>query len=745
MGEVFVAEDTILGRKVALKLLPPRAAENEQARRRLLQEAQAAAALDHPHICSIYEMKTVDDCTFIAMQYVEGEDLATRLRRGALPVVDALRLAIQIADALAEAHARGIVHRDVKPHNIMVTPRGQAKLLDFGLAQLRRTEPDPEATSHDSEAATASHLTHPGAVVGTPAYMSPEQLRAADLDARTDIFSLAVVLYEMVTGSRPFVGTSAADTMAAILTAPIPPLAHTSPGLPGELDRILGKALAKDRDERYQTAADFLVDLRTLLRTADSGITSAPIITAPAPLPVNAIAVLPFLDLSAAKDQQYLCDGMAEEVTNALARIPGLRVAGRTSAFHFRGHEQDIREIGARLRVGAVLEAGVRRSGNRLRVTPRLNSVHDGFTLWADRFDGEIRDVFDIQDEIARAIVDALKLHLSGERVNVTRPARRTANMEAYQLYLKGLYHWNRRLPQDIRVGLDYFQKSLAEDPGYAPAYAGMAACYIAPAYYGAAAPGTVIPLGRAAAEKALQIDESHSEAHATLGMISAIHDFEWLASDRYFRRAMALNPTSPIAFMWHSLFNLVPRSRFEEARRSGEHAVELDPLNPAANAALGAVHHYSREHSRAVDQLTRTLELQSDFPIAHYYLGKTLTALGDYERAGQALDTARSLLFNSPAVMAPLARCRALAGDLEEARKLQRELQDVAPSSYVPAQALAEVHLGFGENEAALDCLERGCDERSSLLLWLQGDVLYDPLRSLPRFAALVKRMALD
>ena len=745
MGEVFVAEDTILGRKVALKLLPPRTADNEQARKRLLQEAQAAAALDHPHICSIYEIKTVEDCTFIAMQYVEGEDLATRLRRGALPVAEALRLAVQIADALAEAHARGVVHRDVKPQNIMITVRGQAKLLDFGLAQLRRTERGPTPESRDSEAATASRITHPGSVVGTPAYMSPEQLRAIELDARTDIFSLAVVLYEMVAGSRPFAGTSAADTMAAILTAPIPPLARTTPGLPPELDRILNKGLAKDRDERYQTAADLLVDLRNLLRTVDSGITSAPIITAPAVLPVSAIAVLPFLDLSAAKDQQYLCDGMAEEVTNALARIPGLRVAGRTSAFHFRGQDQDIREIGARLRVGAILEAGVRRAGNRLRVTPRLTSVQDGFTLWADRFDGEIRDVFDFQDEISRAIVDALSLHLSGERVEATRATRRTTNMEAYQLYLKGLYHWNRRLPQDVRVGLEYFQKALAEDPGYAPAYAGMAASYIAPAYYGAAAPGTVIPLGRAAAEKALQIDESHSEAHATLGMISAIHDFEWLASDRHFRRAMSLNPTSPTAFMWHALFNLVPRGRLDEARRSAGHAVELDPLNPSANATLGAVYHYSREHHRAVEQLTRTLEVQSDFPIAHYYLGKALTALGEYDRAGQALETARSLLFNSPAVMAPLARCRALAGNLEEARKLQRELQDVSTSRYVPAQALGEVHLGFGENEAALECLERGCDERSTLLLWLQGDVLYDPVRSHPRFAALVKRMALD
>jgi serine/threonine-protein kinase len=743
MGEVFVAEDTVLGRKVALKLLPPRTAESEQALRRLQQEARAAAALDHPNICSIYEMKTVDDCTFIAMQYVEGEDLATRLRRGSLKVSEALTLAVQLADALAEAHARGIVHRDVKPHNIMVTTRGQAKLLDFGLAQLRKSE--TSITQHDSEADTQSRITHPGAVVGTPAYMSPEQLRGAELDARTDIFSLAVVLYEMLAGSRPFTGTSAADTMAAILTAPLPSLIRFAPGVPPELERILAKALAKDREERYQTAADFLVDLRAVQRTIDSGVTSPPILAPPVAVPVTAIAVLPFLDLSPDKDQQYLCDGMAEEVTNALTRIPGLRVACRTSAFHFRGHEHDIQDIGARLRVGAVLEAGVRRAGNRLRVTPRLNSVHDGFTLWSDRFDGEIRDVFDIQDEIARAIVDALKLHLSGERVAVTQAGRRTENMEAYQLYLKGLYHWNRRLPQDVRIGLDYFQKALAEDPGYAPAYAGMAACYIAPAYYGSAAPGTVIPLGRAAAEKALHIDEGQAEAHASLGMIAAIHDFEWLASDRYFRRAMALNPTSPTAFMWHALFNLTPRGQFEEARRSGEHAVELDPLSPSANATLGAVYHYSREQQRAREQLARTLELQSDFPIAHYYLGKTLTALGDYERAGQALETARTLLFSSPAVMAPLARCRALAGQVDEARKLQRELFEAAGTRYVPAQALAEVHLGLGENEAALECLERGCDERSTLLLWLQGDALYDPVRSHPRFAALVKRMALD
>ncbi len=738
-----MAEDTILGRKVALKLLPGGAADNDQARRRLLQEAQAAAALDHPHICSIYEIKTVDDCTFIAMQYVEGEDLGARLRRGALPVGEALRLATQVADALSEAHARGIIHRDVKPHNIMVTPRGQAKLLDFGLAQLRRTDASVEL--EDSTAATQSRLTQPGAVVGTPSYMSPEQLRALELDARTDIFSLAVVLYEMLAGSRPFSGTSAADTMAAILTAPTPPLAASAPGTPPELDRILAKALAKDREERYQTAADLLVDLRALLRTIDSGITSPPLAVRVSALPITAIAVLPFVDLSAEKDQQYLCDGMAEEVINALTHVPGLRVACRSSAFHFRGRAEDVREIGAQLNVGAVLEASIRRAGSRLRVTPRLNSVQDGFTLWSDRFDGEIRDVFDIQDEISRAIVDALKLHLSGERMDATRVARRTASLEAYQLYLKGLYHWNRRLPQDIRIGLDYFQKALAEDPGYAPAYSGMAACYIAPAYYGAAAPGTVIPLGRAAAEKALQIDEAQAEAHATLGMIGAIHDFEWLASDRSFRRAMSLNPASPTAFMWHGLFNLAPRGQFEEALRSGEHAVDLDPLNPAANATLGAMHYFARAYDKAVAQLSRTLALQDDFPIAHYYLGKALTALGDYERATAALERARTLLFNSPAAAAPLARCRALAGAPEEARQLQRELLDLAAGRYLPAQALAEVHLGFGEHEKALEQLEKACDERSALLLWLHGDVLYDPVRSHPRFGALLKRMAID
>jgi TolB-like protein/Tfp pilus assembly protein PilF len=744
MGEVFLADDTILGRKVALKLLPPRAAEDDQARRRLLQEAQAAAALDHPNICAIYEMKTVEDCTFIAMQYIEGEDLAARLRRGPFPLSEALAFGVQIADALAEAHGRGIVHRDIKPHNIMITPRGQAKLLDFGLAQLRRA--DAPAPAGDSTADTQSRrLTKSGSVVGTPAYMSPEQLRGAELDASTDIFSLAVVLFEMLAGARPFSGDSAADTVAAILTSPLPPLSAVVPGASDQLDRLLAKALAKDRAERYQTAADLLVDLRAVLRTVDSGIASTPTLASPVATEITAIAVLPFVDLSAEQDQQYLCDGMAEEVINALAQLPGLRVACRSSAFYFRGRDTDIREIGARLKVGAVLEASVRRAGSRLRVLPRLNSVQDGFTLGSDRFDGEIRDVFDIQDEIARAIVAALKLHLSGERPGTPRAVRRTESVEAYQLYLKGLYHWNRRLPQDIRLGLEYFQKSLAEDPGYAPAYSGMAACYIAPAYYGAAAPGTVIPLGRAAAEKALQVDDGQAEAHATLGMIAAIHDFEWLASDRYFRRAMTLNPASPTAFMWHALFNLAPRARIPDALRSGEHAVELDPLNPAANGTLGAVLYYAREPDRAVAQLARTLELQEDFPIAHYYLGKACTARGDHERAAAALERARALLGNSPAVAGALARCRSLMGATEEARRIRSELLNPAVGRYVPAQSLAEAHLGLGEHDAALECLERACDERSALLLWLQGDVLYDPVRSHPRFAALLKRMALD
>jgi serine/threonine-protein kinase len=749
MGEVYLAEDERLGRNVAIKVLLPQALGDEQARRRLLREARTAAALDHPGVCPVHEVGEAEGHTFVVMAYLEGEVLSRRIERGPLPVAEALDLALQVADALADAHAHGIVHRDVKPHNVIVSPRGHARLLDFGLARQEAPLGDRDGASEHS---TDSRLTMPGAVIGTLSYMSPEQLRGLPLDAATDVFSLGVMLHEMLTARRPFEGQTRADTVSAILGAPPPPLSGSVSDLPRDLDRVLARVLAKDRAQR-PSARELHAVFRALIegraptspgaRTPTAAMPAAAVPVAPAPALPSAIAVLPFVDLSEERDQQYLCDGIAEEVISALTRVRGLRVAARSSAFRFRGADVDIREVGAQLNVGAVLEASVRRAGSRLRVTARLNDVGDGFTLWSERYDREVKDVFDIQDDIAGSIVDALRSRLSAS-VEAPRVRRFNDNVEAHQLYLKGLFHWNQRTPEALRAAIDHFQQAIALEPLHAAAWVGLANCYIFPAYYGAAPPANVIPLGRAAAEKALELEPALAEAHASLGMIAAIHDYRWDEAERHLRRAIELDAASSTAPMWLGLFALTPMGRLDEGLRMAEIARSLDPLNASTHATVGAVLYYRREPTAALGHLDRTIELQPRFPVAHFYRGRTLIGAGDFESAATSLETARTLLGDSPAVKGTLARCHAQAGDRDQATRLVGEMQALGGRRYVPSQALAEAHLGLGDTAAALDWLEKAVEERSALVVWLGVDAIYDGLRSEPRFTALLSRIGL-
>jgi non-specific serine/threonine protein kinase len=454
MGEVYLAKDTQLERKVAIKLLPAESVADAQARRRLVREAQAAAKLDHPNICSIYEVGEEGVRSFIVMQYVEGETLAERIARKSMPIEEMLDIAVQVSDGLGEAHSRGIIHRDIKPQNIMLTPRHQAKVMDFGLAEVVR-----DRSLVESEAVTESLLFEPGVIVGTVPYMSPEQLRAEAIDSRSDIFSFGCVLYEMVSSHQPFAGESVANTISAILTQEPPPLVRYSSAAPAELQRIITKALRKDRQERYQTMRDMFLDLKSLKddfelqsrlaraaasdwgnKVLDSAGSSVAAGSKPQP---RSIAVLPFTNTSADAENEYFCDGLAEELLHALTKVEGLKVAARTSAFSVKGKNIDIREIGQKLNVTALLEGSVRKAGNRLRITAQLINVADGYHLWSERFDRDLADVFAIQDEITLAIVDALKVRLL-DQTKTLLLKRHTENAEVYQLYLKGRYYWNR-------------------------------------------------------------------------------------------------------------------------------------------------------------------------------------------------------------------------------------------------------------------------------------------------------------
>jgi eukaryotic-like serine/threonine-protein kinase len=738
MGEVFLAQDTVLRRRVAIKILPLLHARNPSADKRLLQEARAAAALDHPNICAVYAVGRDAGRTFIAMQWVEGEPLSAHIKRGPLGLPDALRLTIQVAEALREAHAHGVVHRDLKPGNVMIDARGDAKLLDFGLATLRE---DPVAAS---EGETRSRLTAPGAIAGTLSYMSPEQARGAPLDGRTDLFSLGILLYELLTGRRPFEGDTAADRVSALLTAPPSPLSRYMKESPAELQRIVNKALAKARNERYQTAMDLLADLRAFDASSSSGVVTAEstAVTQAAAGPV-ALAVLPFDDMSPGQDQAFFCEGMAEEVINAVAHIEGLRVASRSSAFEARRKTRDLREVGATLRVDVVLEGSVRQSGSRLRVTARLVNVADGLERWSERYEREIRDVFEIQDEIACAIASALKVHVAGETEHPLM-RRATESLEAYQLYLKGVYHWNRRLPESLRAALELFEQALAADPGYAPAYAATAACHIAPGYYGAAPPQAVMPLGKAAAERALALDPSLSDAHAILGMVTAVFEYEWLGAEDHFQRAIALNPSSSTALMWYALFHLTPLGRLDEALVIARRGEQNDPLNPAPSAVVGAVLYNRREYAAALAQLERPLALQPRYPIAHVYAGKAAAAIGRYDRAAASLETARSLLGGGSLVLGTLVACHAAQGDRRRAEATMDELQALATKSYVPAYSFAEAFIALNDYEKAFESLGKAREERSALPLFLLTDGVYDPLREDARFGALVSRFNL-
>jgi eukaryotic-like serine/threonine-protein kinase len=767
MGEVYLAEDTQLGRHVAIKLLPPETISDDHARKRLVREARAAATLDHPNICSIYEVGEADGRSFIAMQYIEGETLEARIKRKPLELKESLALASQIADALAEAHAHGIIHRDIKPANIMITSRGQAKVMDFGLAKV-------VAGAIDSEAETQTLLTTPGAILGTVPYMSPEQLRGEVVDARSDLFSFGVVLYEILSGRQPFASESAAASASAILTHEPPPLARFAPDTPDELQRIVRKGLEKDRERRYQSAHDLSIDLVNLQRDSDAGamtaekstvqprnsfrrfafvalslailavISIAVYLLAVRGEAIDSIAVLPFVNVNADPDMEYLSDGITDSLINSLSQVPRLRMIARSSVFRYKGKEIDPQTVGRELGVRAILLGRVTQRGDNLSISAELVDARNNSRIWGEQYSRKLSDILQVQEEISREISDKLRLKLSGDEQKVVAK-RYTENVQAYQLYLKGRFYMNKDNKESLKRGIDYFQQALATDPHYALAYSGLADSYstLGSVFVSAMPPREAMVNMKSVAQKALELDDTLAEAHTSLADAKFRGDWDWSGAEREFKRALDLNPNYAEGHQSYSQY-LVAMGRFEESIAEGKRAQALDPVSPGASAVLGFDYYHARQYDHTIEECRRALDLDPNFLFAHWLLGLAYANTSMFEQAIAESQKAVELSGHGPGAVGGLGYAYAASGRRDEAQQILGELKELAKRRYVSPFSVAAIYARLGDKDSAFEWLEKAYRDGAYGILFLKSEPQWDGSRSDPRFADLVRRVGL-
>ncbi len=813
MGEVYLAQDTKLERKVALKILPADVASHRDRMDRFVREAKAAAALNHPNIAHIYEIGTADGQNFIAMEFIDGQTLREVIHSGQADMPKLLRYLQHVAEGLAKAHAAGIVHRDLKPDNIMVTRDGHAKILDFGLAKLI----EPQQSSVDtgeaaSELATAILQQHstPGVVLGTVGYMSPEQAqgKTKEIDQRSDIFSFGCILYEAVTGHKAFAGKDAVDSLNKIIREPVTPISDFRPDAPNDLQRVVRRCLAKDPEDRYQTIKDVAIELRELRRdlAGATGIdtTTSPqfgvppsggivspgqILPSEASTPssqppssaeyivsgirqhkfalavalmvlaagavglgmylharnnevaIESIAVLPFQNRSTDGDTEYLSDGLAESLIYRLSQLPNLKVSPTSSVFAYKNKEIDPVKVGNQLGVNAVLLGRIVQRGDSLTISAELVDVRYNKLLWGEQYERKMSELLQTQREIAREIVDKLRLKVSGQEQGLAK--HYTESNEAYQLYLKGRFQWHKRTNEALKKSIDYFNQAIERDPSFALAYAGLADCYVVPAYM--LPPGEKIPKAKMAAMKALELDDTLAEAHTSLARAMTTYDWDWRGAEREFQRAIELNPNYAIAHQWYCGY-LEAMGRTPEAIAEGKRALELDPLSPIITFEMGLGFFYARDYDKAIEYYQKTLELDPDFPPAHGQLPAAYEQKRMYDQAitgfqkGTNLKGSREWYFS----LSGLAHVYAVTGNKGEAQKLLSEMKDLSVRQYVPADRIALIYAGLGDKDEAFAWLEKAYDERSFNMTWLKVEPRWDSLRSDPRFADLVRRLGL-
>jgi eukaryotic-like serine/threonine-protein kinase len=718
MANVYLAKDLKHPRSVALKVLKPELASS-LGTDRFLREIEIAAGLTHPHILPLYDSGEADSLLYYAMPHV-GESLRDRLiRERQIPIDDALRITREVADALEYAHSRDVVHRDIKPENILFQA-GHAVVSDFGIARAITV-------------AAEGRKTGTGIGVGTPGYMSPEQAEGIDeLDGRSDLYSLGCVLYEMLAGDPPFTGWSAQAVLARQVVDAVPRLRTVRDTVPEWLEQALLRALAKSPADRYATAAEFVAALSK----------PAIVVTPTAAAPEHSIAVLPFANLSSDPENGYFCDGMAEEIVNALSAVPSLRVASRTSSFAFKGATQDIRSIGEKLRVRSILEGSVRRADVMLRVTVQLVNVEDGFRLWSQTYEREMKDVFAVQDQIARAIVNALKVKLGSEH-SVALVAPHTDNVEAYGLYLKARYFWKKKSANALKKCIEYFEQAIALDPGYSQAHAALADSYLMLGYHNYLPPKHVFPRARAAADAAVGIDDGLAEAHTARACVSLLYDWDWPRAERGFQRAIQLKELYPTAHFWYACC-LWAMGRTADSVAQASRAQALAPLSLVGNANLGWALYFARRYDDAITQCRKTLDLDTQYLMTYTVLGQAYAAATRYDEAIGAMQNAVNFSGGLPFTTAALGYALGRAGKQRDARKILRDLDQRSSAEYVPPFCVALVHAGLGEEDKALAWLDRAYEEHSHWLVYLKAWPMFDDLRSAPRFAALLGKVGL-
>jgi serine/threonine-protein kinase len=755
MGVVYKAHDTKLDRYVALKFLPLNLSVSQEDVKRFEMEAKAISALNHPNIATIYDFDEASGQKYLALEYIPGGTLKSKLRQlksedKEFSISEVVDYGIQMAEALAHAHRHQIIHRDVKTDNMMLTEDGKVKLTDFGLAKLRG----------------GIQITKTGSTLGTAAYMSPEQIRGEDVDRRSDIFSLGVVLYELVTSHLPFQGDFEAALSYSILNENPPPVKSLRLNVPQSLEQIITRCLEKDKANRYQDVDKIVADLKKVQQEISGSaevaksskvrwiVAAALLVLAvigiylfyPKSGPTSAIsksvAVLPFKNLSDSKEDEYFSDGITDDIIAQLSKITELKVISRTSVMQYKATNKNVRDIGKELDVGAVLEGSVRRSGNQIRIVAQLIDANNEGHLWAETYDKEMTQVFAIQSDVAQRIASALRAKLSpGEKERIEK--KRTENTEAYQLYLKGRFYWNKRTGDDLKTALGYFNQAIEKDPNYALAYAGLASAYALFSEYTGLPSNEAMPKAEAAAKKALGLDTALAEAHAVLAIIKQ-WEWNWTDSEIEFKRAIELDPNDPST---RNLYynRLSCMGRFDEANTEIKRAQELDPLSLIINVNVGELLYKTRQFDKAIDQLKKTLELDSNFAAVHIMLGATYEMQNRLDEAIAEYKKARSLFGSGTAGLSDLGRAYARAGRENDALKILDSLFRFSKQGYSVAFDIAIVYYGLEEKSKTFEWFEKAYQERAVGLIYLKTEPTCDDLHPDPRFIALMRKIGIE